>query len=213
MRTKAERNQQARERYATWRLENPALIKKRKIGDKFGRLSIVKKLGPIPNKNSVWWLCRCECGNFTKVSSNNLGRGVKSCGCWRTNPPVNWRKRLRKYATQEEAAMNHLYQSYKYSATHRNLIFNLSFIQFIQLTKENCFYCNTPPKNNWKLYGCTGGFRGSYVFNGVDRKINNIGYTPENSVPCCGTCNLMKTDMSDTEFIEHAQKIAKQHHV
>lgn len=30
---------------------------------------------------------------------------------------------------------------------------------------------------------------------GIDRADNNVGYTAENSVPCCARCNMLKKDM------------------
>ena len=39
---------------------------------------------PIEKRTNacIVWLCRCDCGNLTKVKSNNLLSGqVKSCGC------------------------------------------------------------------------------------------------------------------------------------
>ena len=42
----------------------------------FGRLTVIKKT------KAVTWLCECECGNLTEVSSANLRDGVtRSCGC------------------------------------------------------------------------------------------------------------------------------------
>jgi len=35
----------------------------------------------------IYWICRCDCGNITKVRSNNLLDGeVKSCGCLLKEP-------------------------------------------------------------------------------------------------------------------------------
>ena len=45
-------------------------------GQRFGRLMIIEK------SDAVLWLCKCECGNFTKVRGAALKRGhTKSCGC------------------------------------------------------------------------------------------------------------------------------------
>ena len=50
-------------------------------GEKFNKLTVIERLendiGGIPV-----WLCRCDCGNFTRVRGKNLKNGsVKSCGC------------------------------------------------------------------------------------------------------------------------------------
>lgn len=49
---------------------------------KYGRLTVVKRIG-INNDKRPLWLCRCECGNETNVSSKELRNGdTKSCGCY-----------------------------------------------------------------------------------------------------------------------------------
>lgn len=50
---------------------------------KIGSLTILHKLHNY-HKKGVHWLCVCECGNLTEVSSDNLLRGyTKSCSCLR----------------------------------------------------------------------------------------------------------------------------------
>lgn len=47
----------------------------------FGRLIVIKEV-ERGKSGHVQWLCRCECGNETIVTSSNLLKGkVKSCGC------------------------------------------------------------------------------------------------------------------------------------
>lgn len=53
-------------------------------GQKFGRLTVIEKTN-YRQSNSVVWLCQCECGKTTYVSSVNLRKGrTKSCGCLKT---------------------------------------------------------------------------------------------------------------------------------
>ena len=52
-----------------------------KIGQKFGKLTVVSKGSPAKDYASRW-ICRCECGSITLVRSSNLLRGIsRSCGC------------------------------------------------------------------------------------------------------------------------------------
>lgn len=37
---------------------------------------------------------------------------------------------------------------------------------------------------------------------GIDRKNSDIGYTPENSIPCCFRCNTMKNRMTFKQYLE-----------
>lgn len=56
------------------------------IGDQFGLLTVIQKLG-LRKQNSrdsqeSWSLCQCQCGNIIEVRDNNLKTGTtKSCGC------------------------------------------------------------------------------------------------------------------------------------
>ena len=50
------------------------------IGEKFGRLLVVKRAGSY--RGNISYLCKCECGKETIVSSYSLRTGnTKSCGC------------------------------------------------------------------------------------------------------------------------------------
>lgn len=54
-----------------------------KIGDKFSKLTVVGFVGVNKSKKRVW-LCRCECGRETKVTTGHLISGhSKTCGCKR----------------------------------------------------------------------------------------------------------------------------------
>lgn len=51
------------------------------VGERFGKLTVVKYDGLYKNSHSKW-LCKCDCGNTTSVSSQALrSGGTKSCGC------------------------------------------------------------------------------------------------------------------------------------
>lgn len=54
---------------------------KDETGNKFGKLTVLKRLPPNKYKQTMW-LCSCECGNKTSVSRTNLFK-YKSCGCQR----------------------------------------------------------------------------------------------------------------------------------
>lgn len=51
------------------------------IGQKFGKLTVVRRLANDKYGNSTWE-CLCECGNLKKVSGSALRSGnTRSCGC------------------------------------------------------------------------------------------------------------------------------------
>lgn len=50
-------------------------------GQKFGRLTVVERIGS--KNSSALWLCKCNCGNETKVTTRDLRSGhTHSCGCY-----------------------------------------------------------------------------------------------------------------------------------
>jgi len=42
--------------------------------------------------------------------------------------------------------------------------------------------------------------RSIYIYNGIDRVDNSLGYVKENCKSCCFRCNKIKRDMSLEEF-------------
>lgn len=53
-------------------------------GQRFGRLTAIKRLGSPPKCRGSIWLVRCDCGNEREVYLGNLRKGrTTSCGCYR----------------------------------------------------------------------------------------------------------------------------------
>jgi len=73
----------------------------------------------------------------------------------------------------------------------------LSKEQFRKLTQQNCFYCDIKPHSSSNHKKCNGKF----IYNGIDRVDNTKGYTIDNCVTCCGTCNWMKRTYTQQEFL------------
>jgi hypothetical protein len=42
---------------------------------------------------------------------------------------------------------------------------------------------------------------------GIDRVDSNKGYTIDNCVPCCKTCNLAKAELSQRDFLDWVRKV------
>lgn len=52
-----------------------------KVGDKFGRLTVIESKGSI--KGHLVWLCQCDCGKYSTVRGSALKSGTTlSCGCF-----------------------------------------------------------------------------------------------------------------------------------
>ncbi len=61
-------------------------------GERFGHLVATERLETDHNSQSVW-MCKCDCGNFHRVTLSNLRSGrTLSCGCRRWN-----REKTRKH--------------------------------------------------------------------------------------------------------------------
>ncbi len=145
-----------------------------------------------------YWKVKCECGNIKTVSSNNLKRGrTKSCGCLII---TQGRPRVPDYNYH----LNSLYSKYHWeSAESRKLIFDLTLKQFEQLTSDNCFYCGISPYRQHKSKA----HAGFYLYNGIDRVNNTIGYILENCVSCCLTCNRAKHAQTQEEFSQWLKRL------
>lgn len=109
----------------------------------------------------------------------------------------NWEKKnpekvkaMRKNNTQKYPETRG-YLRHKFCATSRNFI-PLCREIWKEIVKEPCFYC--------------GGINNTL---GIDRVDNNIGYTKENSVSCCGICNRMKVDSTFDNFIDRCYLISE----
>ena len=54
-------------------------------GQRFRRLTVIKKAASKPGCTNANWHCRCDCGNETVVRGTSLRSGSStSCGCYRS---------------------------------------------------------------------------------------------------------------------------------
>lgn len=175
------------------------------IGSKIGRLEILafSKYIKYSGKNRAFYICKCDCGTVKDIAGQSLVSGrVNSCGCIHD-------ERTRQMGRNNcigygESSLNTLYLNYKYQAIKRHKSFNLSREEFRKLTKQNCYYCGAEP-NNVKKPTIRG--KGEYIYNGVDRVDNTKGYSIENCVACCTTCNRAKQTMREEEFLNWIRKV------
>lgn len=164
-----------------------------KTNNRFGKLKVIKFTGNSCVKGRIW-LCKCDCGAVIERNSNSLMQSkrlnfINSCGC----------SNKKGYGYN---AMINLYFSYKRAAKNRKLAFNLSKKGFMKLTSQNCYYCKIEPKQTYYKKGSNG----NYIYNGVDRMNNNLGYSIKNCVTCCKLCNRAKNNMPYEDFIEYINR-------
>jgi len=182
-------------------------------GQKFYDLIVVDdtiqfKIEPSGRKKrSV--LCKCVCGKTKLIPLANLydkreTAKAKSCGCTKKFVNgINAQKRRKP-----ESVYRYIYEQYQSGAKSRNLEFNLSKEEYLEVIKQNCYYCGSEPELKQPHRG-----KGRYVgvpvpYNGIDRIDSSIGYKKENCLPCCTKCNYMKSDMNISSFTDHIKKIA-----
>lgn len=169
-------------------------------GKRYGRLVAVNLTGDRDKWRRALWLCRCDCGNEVTVAGTALRSGnTKSCGCLQVE-----RRRDANCLPEGLASFHRLYREYERSARNKGYAFELTQEDLSFLTKMNCHYCGDEPaqtRSDSKF--CNG----AYVFNGIDRIDNSKGYTMDNVVACCATCNYMKRGLSVAEFLCHIKKI------
>lgn len=172
------------------------------IGEKFNKLLVVSKSDKTDKfGKKIYWDCLCDCGKPKITRRNCLLRNItKSCGClWSES------KRI-KYG---DAAFNKLYKQYIRSAKISGRDFYLSKEEFKEITSKNCYYCGQLPKQCVYSTRVKSNFYGNYVYNGIDRIDNSIGYIYNNCQPCCGICNRMKSSMNNTEFLNHIKRLCQ----
>jgi hypothetical protein len=104
-----------------------------------------------------------------------------------------------------------LYTHYKNSAKRRNLEFSLTPEEFYILTSSICHYCGCAPyqKITNSVASEETKKHNMYIYNGIDRKDNKIGYILNNSLPCCGICNHMRKLLPIEDFIKQVEAIYK----
>jgi hypothetical protein len=159
----------------------------------FGKLKGIRPVGHT-TRHGLTWLMKCECGEDVTRPTAGLNK-VSSCGCANLIDGI-----------KSGHAINAMYWDYKNSASRRGHKFELSLLEFRILTSGDCYYCGESPskirKSNY----------GNYVYNGIDRVDNKVGYVAHNCVPCCTRCNFSKRDFSSEDFINMVDSVYKNTH-
>lgn len=119
-----------------------------------------------------------------------------SCGCYKPSTK-----------SVGEASFSRLFGRYSRDAARRKLEFSLSKEQFKKLTQDNCHYCDEPPT---RKHGSRRS-NGYYVYNGIDRVDNSVGYITSNVVSCCFRCNKGKSTLKYEEWINLCKRVALKH--
>lgn len=81
------------------------------------------------------------------------------------------------------------YRQYLGRANQKGKAFTLSVEEFNHILSQQCVYCGSGSRMT------------------IDRVDSSLGYTLENCVPACVTCNMMKYTIDKDEFLSHVVKV------
>lgn len=160
-------------------------------GKTFGKWTVLRSTRKA-NIRRVLWSCVCECGLVRTRHRYDLTSG-KSTQC---------RACSAKDQRTGTRAFRQVLSDYKCGAKRRGLIWTLSDEEFNTLSQNKCHYCGTGPSNTLTEPYDT------FTYNGVDRKDNSLGYTLENSLPCCFECNMCKGTMEYDAFLAWINRVS-----
>lgn len=173
-----------------------------KTGDRYGKLTVLG-FSHLINSHKVFNVL-CDCGTRKTVTGTHMVQGnTKSCGCLfmeLKSKPGGFR------------GLKRIFTQYKANARNSDRAFELTFEQFVKIVSRICAYCGTTPRKTNPYLRLDGTLkdlkisaatvdRAWILANGIDRKDSDLGYTTNNCVPCCPTCNGMKSDLSLDSFV------------
>lgn len=171
-------------------------------GDKWNSLTILSHAGS--NKfHQKLVRCRCDCGVEKSIVANSIRLArTKSCGCLhdKLSPTHGFKKGWRGELPPGAAASNQILKNYRRRARVKKMEFTLGDKEFFKLMSGRCVYCGVGPSTTLTIKRKGRTKVDSITYNGIDRIDSRRGYTAENSVPCCATCNMAKSDMSLADF-------------
>jgi len=131
-------------------------------GMQFGRLQVVEKA--YSKHNRTYWVCLCECGNYTVASTRSLTSGnVKSCKCLRNSVDGESHDNLyRRWVGMRMRC--------KENASCHEHYYDKGIAVCDEWLGENGY-------RNFREWAMGNGYRQELT---IDRIDNNKGYSPEN---------------------------------
>lgn len=182
------------------------LVKEISLNTIFGKLIVINSIPSmtLSKTSRAQFEVKCECGLEFKAIGTNLRNGVTtSCKkCSFKNRELNKSTKV----SQIEQLYNHNIVI-RCKDSKKEIINNLSLTDFEVLIFQNCYYCGDKPKPSLRFKNRKYLNSETILINGIDRIDSDLGYSIENCVPCCTTCNKMKMDLKQNEFILKIEKI------
>lgn len=104
-----------------------------------------------------------------------------------------------KKAAKEHARSDQPNATSKEREEHRKQLYE-HYTHLVKKQNNQCYYCG-------KTVVCDNAGKGRRNSISFDRKDNNQGHTPENTVMCCWECNRTKSNRTDQEFYDYCERI------
>lgn len=105
-----------------------------------------------------------------------------------------------------EGAIYKVYVTYRDRDKQRGLEMGLTLQRFRELIFSDCIYCGGVPDQGIKTPYMDDWY---FMRNTIDRIDSKLGYTEENSVPCCLICNTFKSSFGVYEWLQWVHAVAK----
>jgi len=178
------------------------------VGHKFNQFTVLKKIGSRgqPGRQSIYWLCQCECGNTRELPTKSINRGdCKSCGCY--------------MKSKEYSRSNYLWNGHgdihgkwwgnvKKGAQRRGHSFDISIEEAWKIYQKQDGKCALSGVDI-VFADSSYGFQHGETTASLDRKNNNKGYTKNNVHWVHKDVNLMKQKMSQKELLDWCKLIVE----
>ncbi len=114
----------------------------------------------------------------------------EACRSYHRRPEI--KKRYKEYYLKHRSLLHSRYLCGIWSAKKRNLPFTLTYKQYTELVRTaKCHYCY----NSLPTYGV-----------GLDRINGSRGYSINNIIPCCTSCNMIRGKNLTMKEMEVAMK-------
>jgi len=168
-------------------------------GNVYAKLTVLYRV-ENDNRGNACWRCQCSCGNQKTIPGARLRGGhTRSCGCL-----VKETARKLNVLPFGEAAQNNLYLKYKRCAKIRGYEWGISKVEFLRICQQKCAYCGILPS---QISRTTSEINGNFLYNGIDRVDNSVGYYSGNVVPCCKVCNIAKSTQTLGQFTDWIRRV------
>lgn len=165
-------------------------------GHKYGRLKVLKLNGLNERKRKIW-LCQCDCGQYTTLSTNELRTGnTQSCGCLHKEILIKNNKK-RAYHSLSRTKLYGVYNKMKARCNHKN------HRGYEYYGGKNIKVCEEWSNDfrSFREWALNNGYQEGLT---IDRKNLSGNYTPEN----CRwvTWDKQSINKTNTRFFEYKGK-------